>query len=703
MTTCARTDDRSNIPPGDWCLSRNRLVWFVLIVAFGYGAWSSTPSPDVLDSGELAAAAWGLGGSHAPGQPLHAIVAHALCLLPVGNIPYRIALLSVLCSVVGIALIAQLTWMLCEAFARETPITIRYAAAAAAVVGAITTPALVGSSTRIEVYSFAFTLTLASMVSSLHAVRAKTFAGLGVSAICTGLCAAVHPPHAAIAGVALIAGWLGRPSRISLPFVGFCVALVALGTATYAYLPVRAYAGATMWGEPTRWSGFWDYVRGHAYQHNLGAKASIFTQLWDVLTYCIQTIDAPAVAGAVLFCGAAFIRFKKDRMRMRMLGFLSLVLGAAFAAGCLQPIFAHNPDNVAYLGAFSALVFATGASGWVMIASIITQTRGAIAAALLLAAIAFNVDRLGHAHESARRNDAALETLGTLIADAVPPRGLAVVRTDFFGAFWMQARAIELARPDVAVFIPGLATSSWHWKSLAHHPAYTGQPVRGKSETIRQSYVAGAFEAAAARVPIVSEALEPSASRLFESPPSHLGPYLVYSNVSASAARSHDQVVARMLAETAQSPDDMAAAVIRGFALLRARHFASRAQPSRAADILRTVMADLPRNERSLLRDVPTRLAHPPAPVIQDPEALLPTQEDVVREAAAFLDAFGATERARSLLQAQVVRGDTRGMLQLAWIEARAGRLGRAQALVDMFEETAPDLTHEAATLRQFF
>jgi tetratricopeptide (TPR) repeat protein len=52
------------------------------------------------------------------------------------------------------------------------------------------------------------------------------------------------------------------------------------------FLPIRAAAGAPTWGNPTTITGFFDYVTGAAYHHNLGAGAGSFgDQLMDVARY----------------------------------------------------------------------------------------------------------------------------------------------------------------------------------------------------------------------------------------------------------------------------------------------------------------------------------------------------------------------------------------------------------------------------------
>ena len=51
-----------------------RLEW--LVVPAAALAWVSATGFQLWDAGELSAAAWRLGGSHSPGQPLHALMGH---------------------------------------------------------------------------------------------------------------------------------------------------------------------------------------------------------------------------------------------------------------------------------------------------------------------------------------------------------------------------------------------------------------------------------------------------------------------------------------------------------------------------------------------------------------------------------------------------------------------------------------------------
>ncbi|MCA9529422.1 MAG: DUF2723 domain-containing protein, partial [Myxococcales bacterium] len=100
-------DRRDRLRPPD-------LRWLVvpasaLVCAVGAGY-------QLYDAGELTAAAFELGGSHPPGQPLHALVAHVLGLLPLGPYVFRVALLSV----AGETLAAALTGRLCAALIAQS-------------------------------------------------------------------------------------------------------------------------------------------------------------------------------------------------------------------------------------------------------------------------------------------------------------------------------------------------------------------------------------------------------------------------------------------------------------------------------------------------------------------------------------------------------------------------------------------------------
>src|SRR5256885_10001062 len=73
-----------------------------------------TAARDIVvgDSPELIMAAVTLGVAHAPGYPLFTMLGHLFSLLPVGSIPFRVNLLSVVCDALTIGVVYFSTFRL---------------------------------------------------------------------------------------------------------------------------------------------------------------------------------------------------------------------------------------------------------------------------------------------------------------------------------------------------------------------------------------------------------------------------------------------------------------------------------------------------------------------------------------------------------------------------------------------------------------
>ena len=73
---------------------RNMIPFILITVVFGI--YISTISPVVYlgDSGELTAAAFSLGIPHNSGYPLYAMMGKLFCMIPIGNIGFRVNLMS---------------------------------------------------------------------------------------------------------------------------------------------------------------------------------------------------------------------------------------------------------------------------------------------------------------------------------------------------------------------------------------------------------------------------------------------------------------------------------------------------------------------------------------------------------------------------------------------------------------------------------
>ncbi|MCA9617330.1 MAG: hypothetical protein KC586_31425, partial [Myxococcales bacterium] len=349
---------------------------------------------------------------------------------------------------------------------------------------ALLTPPLLAQTTRVEVYGLALVFSLVAMRALVAWWAAPRWHRLFVGALAAGLASTVHPPH----GLALIAlglvlatsRWRSLGPRALL---GATLAFLVGGLALL-HLPLRALAGAPMWGEPNTWSGFVDYVSARAYAQNVGVAGehALWAQTGAVVLFLVGI--APLAAFATLAARQWTL------------------LGAALAmstAAMLQPLDTAIPDMVAYLGPATVFLVAAGAASlarlplrpsWRPVAALAMMVPG-IAAPRVLG----DLDA----------NHPELETLAHIYLESPTPRSVVIVDTDFVAAEWMEAQAVEGARPDALLVISGLSTSSWHWKTFAHHPLFDGTPVRGPGENARDAYLLGVGIRAKDQVEVVSE------------------------------------------------------------------------------------------------------------------------------------------------------------------------------------------------------
>ncbi|NOY94490.1 MAG: hypothetical protein GXP55_25210, partial [Deltaproteobacteria bacterium] len=302
------------------------------------------------------------------------------------------------------------------------------------------------------------------------------------------------------------------------------------------------------------------------------------------------------------------------------------------SAALLQPVEPLNPDNVAYFAPGVAALLAVSAA---TLGGLPLRRWRRPALSLILLSFLAVAPLRSDLWASGRADDPSLETLAGEFTDIPPPRALVVLRSDFAGAAFMRARAEDGARPDVALFIEGLATSSWHWRSLRGHPLFDGRALRGHGASSREAWVNGAVAHAMGQVAIVSQDDGPLHGR-----GAVAGPYLAIAarQPDATDARWTTSIGERLEAElgreaAAASPSDadVVAGVLREEALSRARRLLARRLPGPAGVAYRRALGFLPEELRASV----DRLGAPrmvPPPVVRDPAVMLPSEGDALRE-----------------------------------------------------------------------
>lgn len=472
-------------------LASRTLPLCALAAVFG---WNIEGVASLHDGGELAAAAVELGASHPPGQPLHALLGYLFGWLPLGSVVARLALLSAAFALLAAWLAARLTGELCDELGLGSG-RARAAAEAAALLGLALALPVLRQSLRIEVYTLALALLLGAAWLLVRWARSGRPGPLWAAAFVSGLGVAVHPPHAL--AIALTAGCLAllSPRRLvgSLRSVLGALGFGVLGLLLLAYLLARASAGAATWGDPRTLAGFVDYVSARAFMGNVVDHDRV-TLVLQYARYLLEVSTGVPVLGAALLLLPSL-----GGKRRPVLGMVLASLAVLIVAG-LQPLEVHNPDNVAYLAPALALFAVTGAAGLAALA----HHRQRVLGGLGLALLALPPATLLELPERLEVDAPALETLASVLAEGPPPRALVVVTGEHASTTWLMMERVERVRPDVAVLVTGLSTSSWYWARLRGHPGLE-RPRRVGGGDPHTAFASGAVLSALAHVPVALE------------------------------------------------------------------------------------------------------------------------------------------------------------------------------------------------------
>ena len=431
----------------------------VFAVATAFYAILGAPGVGWMDSGELTAAAWNLGGAHPPGHPAHSLIGRLAALLPLGEIGFRLNLLSA--AAMGAALAGVV------ALARRL-VPERDAALAASVVGVVLAalaPAALVNATRAEVYAPAAALVVWSLVAALSYIRctderppARAFL---LAAFGFALAAAFHPVIAASAGLPVAVALSLSARRRLLRLAPLALALGLLALLSYAYLPVRANAAVPpllMFGDPSTASGFLEVVSGAVYQSNFSAAG-----LFERFAGAWMLIGAATGLG-LLVGGLVGLGFASATRLRGAATCLATAICLALGAGLQDAL---NPDLPGYLLP-ALLVLAAGLAPLVAAALRLlpaemagppARTRPIAIAALLAPLVAAGL--LAGGGQPLDRDDAPARLWSATVGALPPGPGLYFTSGDHTLFAAQYERLVAGGRPDLVVAHPELARDEW--------------------------------------------------------------------------------------------------------------------------------------------------------------------------------------------------------------------------------------------------
>jgi hypothetical protein len=406
-----------------------------------------------LDSAEFTAAAIDLDIAHPPGHPVAALWGRAFCALPVGPLPFRVAVAQGVAAAIGAAALQA-------AFARTLRVFEVRERATRLVLSIALTWLLAFSygywfqAVRAEVYALQamlICLALERLVALADDEPLRDVRPLYAACLWLGLGLANHHFMSVLSMPALLPGTWRATKKHGPRVIGWCLLSGGVGLFAYLYLPLRAGARPPMdLGHPVTLRDFWWVISAQVYARRIGSEATqpMDERFADLAVILAEHFSLLALPLAVL--GGYFMA------RTRALWSVSYVWGVtALIALCgrawLNPV-RNNPDVLGYmLPGFAGYLMLVAGGALVPLWALAherarTLTQRALAGVFALCA----VWQLVRSESSASlRTFQATDRFAQARAQALPS-GAVVFLTSPESAFlhW-EREAVEHARPDV--------------------------------------------------------------------------------------------------------------------------------------------------------------------------------------------------------------------------------------------------------------
>ena len=231
-----------------------------MIIIVLFLIYLSTMAPVVYlgDSGELTAAAFTLGIPHNSGYPIYSLLGKIFCLIPLGNVGFRMNLMSSLFATLTILFTYSLIFNMTSS---------RMASFAASFYLAFT-PLFWSQTVSAEVYTLHSFFVILLIWLLWEWDRRREFTWLILLAFAVGLSFCNHlqtvmlaPPFLFI----ILSGERSSILKVNRLVILLSVFLVAL--LLYIYLPIRTNAGAAVhWGDPNSMERFFAHVGGKSHR-----------------------------------------------------------------------------------------------------------------------------------------------------------------------------------------------------------------------------------------------------------------------------------------------------------------------------------------------------------------------------------------------------------------------------------------------------
>ena len=276
------------------------------ITVFGVYLCTTAPVVYLGDSGELTVAAFSLGIPHPSGYPLYSLLGKIFCMIPFGNVGFRMNLMSAFFSALTVSLVYTIIFR----------ITSSILSSAVAAVFLAFTPLFWSQTISAEVYPL-HTFFVALMIRLLWWWdENKEYHRLLIFVFVTGLSFGNHMQTVMLAPAVLFLIISGDKRAIfNLRRLITISTLFILPLAIYLYLPIRTNAGVAIhWGDPDSIGRFLAHVTARAH------RGSYVFSL-GTMEYLARSVDALKVVFAqygilLLLCSWGWLKLRSVRWKI---------------------------------------------------------------------------------------------------------------------------------------------------------------------------------------------------------------------------------------------------------------------------------------------------------------------------------------------------------------------------------------------------
>ena len=251
--------------------------WTVLGGSFLVYLLTTCPTVYLGDSGEFIASAYCLGNPHNSGYPLYALIGKIFSLIPLGNVAFRLNLMSACFGSLAVWLtyriIMRMTHSITSAFSAS--LLIAFSAT------------LWSQTTCAEVYTFHAFFVALIITLLFWWNETMSLDRLLVFAFVVGLSFGNHMQTVMLApAVFTFIIWSDRKILFNLRNFLVLTFFFALGLSVYLYLPIRTEAGTSIhWGDPDTIGRLLHHVTASAHRHGY-----VLTKSW--VTYGVRLVAA---------------------------------------------------------------------------------------------------------------------------------------------------------------------------------------------------------------------------------------------------------------------------------------------------------------------------------------------------------------------------------------------------------------------------